>query len=82
VGRRRDDEVEVTALALGGVAPMPWRLEAAERLLAGRAADESLVRSAIARSLAEAEPLAGNGFKVELAIRVATRAVLDLPEGR
>jgi xanthine dehydrogenase YagS FAD-binding subunit len=80
VGRRRADRLELAALTLGGVAPMPWRLEEAERRLSGAPADEPAIRAAIERSLVGAAPLAGNRFKIDLVLRVATRAVLDLAE--
>src|SRR5271157_3766653 len=63
-------------LALGGVAHKPWRLAAAESALRGASLDDSdALKSAIAKSFADARPLAHNGFKVELAQRVALRAL-------
>jgi xanthine dehydrogenase YagS FAD-binding subunit len=61
---------------LGGVAHRPWRLAAAESALRGASLDNSdALKSAIATSFADARPLAHNGFKVELAQRVALRAL-------
>jgi xanthine dehydrogenase YagS FAD-binding subunit len=63
-------------LALGGVAPKPWRLTAAETALRGASLDDvEALKSAIATSFADARPLASNGFKVELAQRVTLRAL-------
>ncbi len=63
-------------LALGGVAHKPWRLAAAETALSGASLDDvETLKSAIATSFADARPLADNGFKVELAQRVALRAL-------
>ena len=63
-------------LALGGVAHKPWRLSASEAALPGIALDDhDQLRSAIARSFGGARPLAHNGFKVDLAQRVALRAL-------
>src|SRR5436853_5031157 len=63
-------------LALGGVAHKPWRLTAAEAALRGASlADSDALRSAIATSFTDACPLADNAFKVELAQRVALRAL-------
>jgi xanthine dehydrogenase YagS FAD-binding subunit len=71
-GRR----IRAARLALGGVAHKPWRLSAAEAALSGISLDdEGALKSAIAQSFAEARPLAHNGFKVELAKRVALRAL-------
>jgi xanthine dehydrogenase YagS FAD-binding subunit len=63
-------------LAMGGVAHMPWRLTAAETGLRGISlADLGGLRSALAASFVDARPLAHNVFKVELAQRVALRAL-------
>jgi xanthine dehydrogenase YagS FAD-binding subunit len=63
-------------LALGGVAHKPWRLSAAEGKLRGLSLDDiEALKGAIATSFTDARPLAHNGFKVELAQRVALRAV-------
>jgi xanthine dehydrogenase YagS FAD-binding subunit len=63
-------------LALGGVAHKPWRLAVAETALRGVSLDDIIgLKSAIATSFADARPLAHNAFKVELAQRVALRAL-------
>jgi xanthine dehydrogenase YagS FAD-binding subunit len=63
-------------LAMGGVAHKPWRLTAAETALRGVSLDDiDALKSAIAESFGEAWPLARNAFKVELAQRVALRAL-------
>ena len=63
-------------LALGGVAHKPWRLAAAETALRGASLNDSdALKSAIAEFFADARPLEHNGFKVELAQRVALRAL-------
>lgn len=71
-GRR----IRSARLAMGGVAHKPWRLVAAEAALSGVSLDDvDALRSAIATSFTDARPLAHNGFKVELAQRVALRAL-------
>ena len=71
-GRR----IRSARLAMGGVAHKPWRLTAAETALRGRSLDDiDALRSAIASSFTDARPLAQNAFKVELAQRVALRAL-------
>jgi xanthine dehydrogenase YagS FAD-binding subunit len=68
-------------LAMGGVAHKPWRLAAAESALSGLSlGDSDGLRSAIAASFTEARPLAHNAFKVELAQRVALRALITAGE--
>jgi xanthine dehydrogenase YagS FAD-binding subunit len=63
-------------LAMGGIAHKPWRLAAAETALRGVSLDDiDALRSAIAESFVDVRPLDHNGFKVELAQRVALRAL-------
>jgi xanthine dehydrogenase YagS FAD-binding subunit len=63
-------------LAMGGVAHKPWRLAAAETALRGVSLDDvNALKSAIAQSFIDARSLEHNGFKVELAQRVALRAL-------
>ncbi|WP_043829959.1 FAD binding domain-containing protein [Muricoccus aerilatus] len=62
-------------LALGGVAARPWRAEAAEIALAGAIPDAAAFRRAAELALAEARPSGENGFKIELARRIAVRAL-------
>jgi xanthine dehydrogenase YagS FAD-binding subunit len=64
-----------TSIALGGVAPRPWRLRRAEARLAGSRPTRADVDAAVRADLADARPLPRNGFKVELARRAALRAV-------
>jgi xanthine dehydrogenase YagS FAD-binding subunit len=71
-GRR----IESARLALGGVAHKPWRLKAAESGLRGVSLDDvGSLGSAIAASFTDARPLAHNAFKIDLAQRVALRAL-------
>jgi xanthine dehydrogenase YagS FAD-binding subunit len=61
---------------MGGVAHKPWRLTTAETSVRGISlADVDGLRSAISTSFDDARPLAHNAFKVELAQRVALRAL-------
>jgi xanthine dehydrogenase YagS FAD-binding subunit len=63
-------------IVCGGVAPVPWRLKAAEDALRGRTVTESSAAQAAARGAADARPLAENGFKVDILKAVVARAVL------
>jgi xanthine dehydrogenase YagS FAD-binding subunit len=63
-------------IALGGVALKPWRTQAAEAVLAGVAPDKPAFRRAAEIALADAKPSGDNAFKVELAKRIVTRALL------
>jgi xanthine dehydrogenase YagS FAD-binding subunit len=63
-------------LALGGVAHKPWRLSAAETTLRGASLDDAAaLKSAISASFTDARPFVHNAFKIELAQRVALRAL-------
>lgn len=67
-------------IALGGVAHKPWRARQAEAALEGAEADvESFGRAAQAE-LAQARPLDGNEFKVELAQRTLVATLRTLTE--
>jgi xanthine dehydrogenase YagS FAD-binding subunit len=71
-----EKRIRSARLAMGGVAHRPWRLTAAEEALGGIALDETdKLRAAIATSFADARPLTNNAFKIELAQRVALRAL-------
>jgi xanthine dehydrogenase YagS FAD-binding subunit len=70
------ERIRSARLAMGGVAHKPWRLPAAEEALAGIALnDTDKLRAAIALSFTDARVLTHNAFKVELAQRVALRAL-------
>lgn len=70
------ERIRSARLAMGGVAHKPWRLSAAEEALRGIAlTDTDKLKAAIALSFVDARPLTHNAFKVELAQRVAVRAV-------
>jgi xanthine dehydrogenase YagS FAD-binding subunit len=78
----RGDTVADVRLALGGVAPKPWRAWKAEEALRGRPATEESFRAAAEVELAEARPLRDNGFKVELARRTITAVLSELNGAR
>jgi xanthine dehydrogenase YagS FAD-binding subunit len=76
-----DDHVRDVRLALGGVAPRPWRAWIAEDALRGRPATPAYFATAIERELAQATPLPGNAFKVPLARNLVVRVLADLTNG-
>jgi xanthine dehydrogenase YagS FAD-binding subunit len=72
-----DGDVRV---ALGGIAPFPFRAMEAEAVLRGRRLDEQAVGAAAAAVVAKARPLAMNGYKVDVTralVRRALAAVAD-----
>lgn len=71
-----DGRILEARLALGGVAPKPWRLRRAEKALSGVAlADDEGLRRALAGDFADARPGRHNGFKTELALSAAIKAI-------
>ncbi len=70
--------VERARLVLGGVAPIPWRAQAAEEILQGEQLSAELAQAAAEAALANAEPLRDNGYKVKLAQELVRRALLQL----
>lgn len=65
-------------LIVGGIAPVPWRVVAAEKGLEGSALDEAACADAADRLLAGATPLRDNGYKVTLARELIRRALRSL----
>ena len=74
------DTVRDVRLALGGVAPKPWRARKAEQALKGRAATQESFRAAADAELADAAPLVHNAFKVELTRRTIAAVLTELVE--
>ena len=77
----RGGAVRDVRIALGGVATKPWRAWRAEEALRGRPASAESFRAAAEAELADARPLADNGFKVELAKRTITAVLTELAGG-
>ena len=67
-------------LALGGVAPRPWRARVAEDLVRGLRPDPALFRRAAAAELQIAKPLTYTGFKVEMARRLIVACLSTLTQ--
>jgi xanthine dehydrogenase YagS FAD-binding subunit len=63
------------AIALGGVAPMPWRVREAEVRLIGKAPSRQAFHVAAEAALAGARPLSQNGFKVDLSKHAVVRTL-------
>ncbi|MDT5015654.1 MAG: xanthine dehydrogenase YagS FAD-binding subunit [Mycobacterium sp.] len=76
-----DGTVTAARIALGGVAHKPWRATLAEQALIGQVATEDAFRAAANAELAQANPLSGNEFKVELTRRALVATLLDIAEG-
>ena len=73
--RVEDGVISAAAVALGGVAPMPWRVAEADAGLIGQAPSDAVFRRAAERIMAGARPLGQNGFKVDLGKHSVVRAL-------
>jgi xanthine dehydrogenase YagS FAD-binding subunit len=65
-------------VVLGGVAPVPWRVPEAERLLTGQRVTPELAALVGEAAVAGATPLRKNGYKVQLTKTVVERTVSGL----
>jgi xanthine dehydrogenase YagS FAD-binding subunit len=62
-------------IVLGGVAPIPWRVAAAEKVLIGKALTPDVLTEAGKIALADAKPLEKNAYKVPLTQTLVRRAL-------
>lgn len=62
-------------IVLGGVAPIPWRVPAAEKFLVGKELQPEVLAEAAKIALADAKPLEKNAYKVPLAQTLVRRAL-------
>jgi xanthine dehydrogenase YagS FAD-binding subunit len=69
--------VHTSRVVMGAVAPVPWRAQAAEAILAGKAVTESLAERAADAAVADAKPMSGNAHKVQIARTAVKRAILQ-----
>ena len=73
--------IKSAGLALGGVAPKPWRSADAEKALVGSPATADTFRKAAELAVAGANPQKYNAFKVELAKTSIVRALTLAAQG-
>lgn len=76
----RDGVVRQARIALGGVAHKPWRVPAAESMLAGQRLDDARSAQAASVLLEGAQAYKDNGFKIRLAQRAIVRALREAGE--
>lgn len=74
--------IKKVRIAMGGVAPKPWRALEAEKLLSGKAPTEENFRAAADAEMKAAMPLEHNGFKVELGKRAIVLALKRAAGGK
>ena len=75
-----DGVVVDVRVALGAVAPLPWRAHRAERALRGGPATEQAFKEAADAELAQAQPLRDNRYKIPLLRNLMVRTLSELSE--
>ncbi len=74
----RGKKIERARIVLSGVAPVPWRVELAERELVGHELSDALIERVAQRASAGATPLSANGYKVALVRGAVAEALSEL----
>jgi xanthine dehydrogenase YagS FAD-binding subunit len=69
--------VQGARIVMGAVAPVPWRAQAAEQVLAGKTITPETAAAAAEAALKGAEPLSRNAYKVQVAKTAVERAILQ-----
>ena len=72
------DTCRSARIVLGGVAPVPWHVANAEQLLAGQKITPELIARVAEASVAGANPLAKNAYKVPLTKNTVKRTLSEL----
>jgi xanthine dehydrogenase YagS FAD-binding subunit len=67
-------------IVLGGVAPIPWRVEKVEAMLTGQPITAEVAAKAGEAAVEGANPLAKNGYKVPLTKAVVRRTLMGLAQ--
>ena len=80
--RIEEGRIAHARVALGGVAPKPWRAAPAEAVLLGQGPGAAIFAQAADAALAEADPQPANAFKTRLAANVIAAVLTDLAEDR
>lgn len=70
------NRVKSARIAMGAVAPVPWRSQAAEAALEGKSINEDVATQAAAAAVKDAKPMSGNAYKVQIARTAVKRAIL------
>jgi xanthine dehydrogenase YagS FAD-binding subunit len=77
-----DGKITHVRVALGHVAPIPWRSPEAEKVLEGKTASPELFEKAAAAAMTRAKPLPRNAYKIPLSqglLRQALHAAASIP---
>ena len=73
-----DKKVKQARLVLGGVATIPWRVQAAEAHLAGKTLSDDIAAQTAKIALEGAKPMGQNGYKIPLTQTLVRRALAKL----
>jgi len=71
----QDSIIRAARIALGGVAPKPWRAYEAEKILLGQPPHSEIYHAAAVAAVQGARPQRHNAFKVDLVQRTVVRAL-------
>jgi len=80
--KMKGSTVTSAKIVLGHVAPTPWEATQAEQALAGKAVTTESAEEAAKAAVADAKPLSGNGYKVQLTRVAVKRALLEAVRAR
>jgi xanthine dehydrogenase YagS FAD-binding subunit len=72
------DNVRTARIVLGGVAPYPWRAEAAEKVLIGGKLDSARAAAAADAAVTGATPLRDNAYKLEIVKGAVEESIVAL----
>jgi xanthine dehydrogenase YagS FAD-binding subunit len=72
----RGSTVRGARIVMGSVAPIPWRAQAAERVLAGKAVTEQVAMEAADAALQGAKAMTQNAYKIQVARTAVKRAII------
>lgn len=75
-----DKTVKDVRIVLGGVAPIPWRVQDAEKYLVGKTISPEVLSEAAKLALKDAQPLEKNAYKVPLTQTLVRRALAKIAE--
>jgi xanthine dehydrogenase YagS FAD-binding subunit len=71
------NSVASARVVLGAVAPVPWRSKPAESALVGKPLNEQTAAAAGDAAVSDAQPMSGNGYKVQIAKTAVKRAIMN-----
>ena len=80
--KMKGSTVSSAKIVLGHVAPTPWEATQAGQALSGKAVTAESAEEAAKAAVADAKPLSGNGYKVQLTRVAVKRALLEAVRAR